>query len=211
MSEALSEKVRSVATAIGVVGTLPLVRAVPADEMRLHSSDNARPARALIRDGSGEMWVDEEQGLDDETIIHELTHHFLRTSWAAGSYPHQDSDVDGHGPLFAAVSWALCDRIVLSRNFEDYDLGRARKPGDRLASVQEKQWARRWVVWSHRGTAEDLAAQAIRDYRRWYRWRLWKASIMAELPGLLRFAVTLAVALLAPEILSRLACLATPN
>ncbi len=205
MSEALSEKVRSVAAAIGVVGALPLVRAVSADEMRLHSSDKARPARALIRDGSEEMWVDEEQELDEETIIHELTHHLLRTSRAAGLYPHQDSDVDGHGPLFTSLCWSLCGRFGAESDHESYDLGRHNKPRDRAANVSEEQWARRWVARSHGGTAEDLTVRAIRDYRRWYGWQNRKARIAAEVPSLLRFIVALALALFTPEILSRLA------
>lgn len=205
--EALAARVGVVAGAIGARGPLPRAFLVSDEDMRAAGHDKSRPPVALIRGDSGDLWVHEAgvTGLGDETIIHELAHHFLRTSRAAGLYPHRDSDVDGHGALFASLVWTLCARIGANRDPQaDYDLGRSRMPGDRAATVAEEQWARCLAVRGVEGTAEQVADRAIRDYRRWYQWQQRKARVAEELPSLLRFVAAVAAALATPMILAHL-------
>ena len=203
------------ARAIGCVGRLPHVRVVSDATMRLHSFNPLRPPPALVcnRDGSGDLWVVDAVVLDDGTIIHEVSHHLLRTSQGAGLYPHNDSDIDGHGPLFSALCWSLRARAGLplpDGRKAAYDLGRGRRPRDRPASQDEERWARRWVTRTHGGAAEALAARAIHDYTRWVCWQARKtaarSALLPLLPllPLLRFAIAVGAALTLPNLLAHL-------
>ncbi len=198
MTNSAQRRVASVARVIGCSGWLPCVRIVTPEQMRAASADPLMPASSMIynRDKSGDLWVTEEVG--DGTLVHELTHHLLKTSPVAATYPHPGSDVDGHGALFAALCWALLGRahVPLEDGPGDYDLGRCRRPGDRPATQEEERWARRWVghAASITGSAESLAAVAICDYRRWWRWR----RACKGLAGPLRLALAVAALLAAP-------------
>jgi hypothetical protein len=201
------------ARAVGCVGRLPHVRVVSDTVMRLNSFNPLRPPPVLVcnRDGSGDILVvDPARVLDDETLVHEVSHHLLRTSPGAGLYPHNDSDVDGHGPLFSALCWSLRTRVELplpDGDYAAYDLGRCLRPMDRPASQAEERWARRWVARAHGGTAEALAARAIHDYTRWVCWQARKAearSALLPLLPLLRFAVAVGAALTLPNLLAHL-------
>ncbi len=175
MTNSAQQRVVGVAGAIGCTGRLPRVRVVTPETMRAMSCDPLNPAESMIRnqDGSGDLLVTGKVG--DGTLIHELTHHLLKTSPVATVYPHPGSDVDGHGPVFAAACWSLLGRaqLPLPDGPGDYDLGRRLRPRDRPASQEEERWARRWVARSVFITesAESLAAAAICDYRRWWWWR----------------------------------------
>lgn len=210
MTAAIAEnRLAKVAGVIGCMGRLPHVRVVSDVVMRLNSFNPLRPPPVLVcnRDGSGDLLVvDPAHALDDDaTIVHELSHHLLRTSQGAGLYPHAESDVDGHGPLFSAVCWSLRARARLplpDGREAAYDLGRWQRPGDRPASQAEERWARRWAARAHGGAAEALAAKAIHDYARWGRWQARKAKVRAALLPLLRFAAVMAAGLTLPSLLA---------
>ncbi len=103
MTSSAQRRVASVARVVGVSGRLPCVRIVTPEQMRAASADPLMPASSMIynRDKSGDLSVTEEVG--DGTLVHELTHNLLKTSPVAAVYPYLDTDVDGRGPLFAAL------------------------------------------------------------------------------------------------------------
>lgn len=208
MTSIAERRLAEVAGVIGCMYRLPRVRVVTDAVMRLNSFNPLRPPPVLVcnRDGSGDfIVVDPARALDDcGTVIHELSHHLLRTSQRAGLYPHGESEVDGHGPLFAAVCWSLQARAGVVTVDAGYDLGWHARPGDRPASQEEEQWARRWVARRHGGTAEALAVTAITDYARWFAWHARKAVAVAVLLPLLRLVAALAAALALPNLLAHL-------
>jgi hypothetical protein len=201
--QALAARVAAIAGRIGILGRLPPVaRMVSAAEMRAASADPARPAGAKIW-ASGELrelWWSETNPVTENALIHELSHWLLATSASAPQFPHDDADVDGHGPLFAALAWALAARVGVVSDHPRYDLGDDHKPGDRPADAVEERWARRWARRPHEGTAEALAARAIRDYRRLCQLRAMVAAVMP----FLRLAVALAAAMTATAALAHM-------
>ncbi|MHB1609633.1 MAG: hypothetical protein ACYCXX_13565 [Acidiferrobacter thiooxydans] len=198
-NQTLAAQVAQVAGRIGMRGPVPPARMVSAAEMAAVSFDPARPALAKVWREWGLLW-NADFSVTDAALIHELAHWLLVTSPVAGLYPHADSDVNGHGPLFAAMPWSLAARGGVTSDNELYDLGHNHKPGDLPADAVEERWARRWARRPHEGAAEALAARAIRDYRRLCQGR---ALVAATVP-LVRLLAALAAAMAAPALLAHM-------
>ena len=187
----LAAKLAQVAARIGVQRPLPPVRVVSAAQMAAFSADPVRPAGPQIRP-SGELWWEASCPVTDAMLTPEITHYLLATSPAARLYPHSDSDVDGHGPVSAALAWTLAARAGVALYYDrPYDLGHTNKLGDRPADRLEERWARRWAQRRHTGTA---TARAIIDYRRLCQVR----ALVAAVAPLVRLLAALAAAMAAP-------------
>ena len=182
---------RKAARTVGMGGPLPPI-------WRVKVLNNEKPLAIGMCEAKG-ISVVQHTGESAEVYIHELAHWLWRGDDKFGW---------GHNVIFAALCWRLLLRAGHSSadimKDAQYDLGRRERPGDTPATDAERAWAIKWA-WGRDNphvSAEALADLVVRDYRRWQAWQDWKARAADNALSLLRFAIALALA--APEILSRL-------